>query len=134
MNNRGGTNLIAQNVIFIILNVIFLVIIIVFLVSKMSSASVFEEKYAKEVALALDSASPGMIITINMKDALDVARKNLGEANLDKVLKINGNLVTVNLQGGKGYTYSFFNSVNISNYYLDKSDDSYVFFIGGYNE
>lgn len=132
MKSKRGVNLIAGNVVFIILNVVFLAIIIIFLISKMGNASVMEEKYAKQIALSLDNAKPEMMISINMKDAFDAARKNLGEKNLNQSVQINGNLVTVKLQDGKGYTYSFFNNINISNSYIDGKNNEYIIYTGGY--
>jgi len=49
-------NILTGNIIFIILNLVFLSILIIFLFSKMGSAIVLEEKYAKQIALILDSA------------------------------------------------------------------------------
>jgi len=132
MKNKRGVNLLAGNIVFIILNVVFIIILASFLVSKISNPAVMEEKYSKEIAFSLDSARPGMVLTFNMKDAVDVAKKNLGEKNLGQIVQINGNLVTVKLQDGKGYTYSFFNNVNITGHYLDEATNSYLFFIGGY--
>lgn len=133
-NNRGIT-LLLENIIFIILNLIFIAILIFFLVSRSNSAGVLEEKYAKEIALALDSARPGMMITLNMADAISAAQGNLGKnANLDSIVAITGNVVTVNLGTPNGYSYSFFNDIKVvkPNYYLDKTNGQYVFVIENY--
>jgi len=138
MRGKKGSTLLTENVIFIILNVVFIAILVVFLVSKINNVSVMEEKYSKEIALALDSALPGMMISINMSDAMNAARKNLGEKNLNETVNIQGNIVTVKLQSGKGYSYSFFNNLNlgkpVSNYYFDKANNAWVFFVGGYRD
>ena len=144
MMKKKGSAFLMEEVISIIINVIYVIILITFVISKMNGAAVYEEKYSKEIALALDSAKPGMMIILNMKDAINAAEGNfcvfslcLHSGNSPKnlsLVKINKNLVTVRLTNGAGYTYSFFNNVNITNYYLDPSSDSYVFFIGGYNE
>ncbi|GAJ19854.1 unnamed protein product, partial [marine sediment metagenome] len=60
-----------ENIIFIVLNLIFLIILIVFLVSRMGSNSVLEEKYAKQIAMIIDSAKPAMEIHLNMEDAIN---------------------------------------------------------------
>lgn len=135
--NRKGMTLLLENIIFIILNLIFIAILIVFLVSKSNSASVLEEKYSKEIALMLDSARPGMIITFNVADAVSAAEKNLGKGNVKDFVTIKSNVVNVNLGTKIGYSYSFFNYINFdgknSNYYFDKVNNNYVFFIGDYN-
>lgn len=105
-------NILTENVIFIILNILFLAILVVFLFSKMGNPAVLEEKYAKEIALALDSAKPGMIITLQMKDAIKSAQKE--NYNLDRIVRVGGNVVTVQLRQDVGYSYSFFNDVNVT--------------------
>lgn len=133
MNNKRGVTLLLENIVFIILNVVFIVIIILFLSSKVGSASVLEEKYAKEIALILDASKPGMMITLNMADAIKAAQSNLGQNSVNGIVSINSNIVTVKLQNGQGYSYSFFNNINISSYYLDEANNNYIFFIGSYN-
>lgn len=134
MRNKRGSTLLIETVIAIIINVIFIAILIFFLFSKSGSAAVLEEKYAKEIALILDSSKPGMMISLNMADAIKTAQSNLGEnSNLKEIVSINGNLVTVKLRDNGGYSYSFFNNINASNNYLDKANNQWVFFIGDYN-
>lgn len=133
-NRRGsGTDVLNHNVIFIVFLVAMMAFVIIFVVSKLNGSGVMEEKYCKEIALSLDAAHPGMIISLNMSDAIKYAEKSIGESNLAKIVSIKGNQVTVKLTGnGPGYTYSFFNNVTITNYYLDKSNNEFVFFIGSY--
>ncbi len=123
--NRGAT-ILAENIIFIVLNLIFLAIIMVFLYSKMGDAAPVEERYAKEIALIIDSAKPGMEISINMQDALNAKDKDWG----GKIVTINGNTVTVQLREDGGYSYSFFNDVDFDYLYYphEKDDDSFFNF------
>ena len=100
--------ILTENIIFIVLNLIFLTILILFLFSRMGSAAVLEEKYSKQIALVLDSAKPGMVIHINMEDAIKEAKKELGKDKIEELVVINKNIVTVKLQKGVGYSYSFF--------------------------
>ena len=67
MKKRG--QILAENVIFIVLNLIFLAILVLFIYSKSGSEAILEEKYAKQIALIIDSAKPGMNISLNMEDA-----------------------------------------------------------------
>lgn len=132
MINKKG-NILTQNIIFIILNLIFLSILVVFLFSKMGSAAVLEEKYAKQIALILDSAEPGMIINLNMEDAIKIANKE--NQALNNIISIQSNVVKVQLREKGDYSYSFFNDIDVS-IYPDTSSipvKEYVIFIGGYN-
>ncbi|MBA7594195.1 hypothetical protein ES703_01134 [subsurface metagenome] len=136
MINKKG-NILTQNIIFIILNLIFLSILVVFLFSKMGSAAVLEEKYAKQIALILDSAEPGMIINLNMEDAIKIANKE--NRALNNIISIQSNVVKVQLREKGDYSYSFFNDIVIDidfSIYPDTSSipvKEYVIFIEGDN-
>jgi len=124
-----------ENVVFIILNVLFLTILILFLARQGQGAIVLEQSYAKQIALLIDSAKPGMTIILDMGKAKDLAEKN-GLEFKDIVTKTD-NIITVKLSEKGGYSYSFFNDVDVGNPYPDTSDpenvNSYVFVIWGYN-
>ena len=107
INKKG--NILTENIIFIILNLVFLSILVVFLFSKMGSAAILEEKYAKQIALILDSAEPRMTIHINMKDAIKIAKKE--NRDINNIVSIQDNVVSVQLREKGGYSYSFFNDI-----------------------
>ena len=109
MKKKG--NIIAENIIFIILNLAFLSILILFVFSKAGSAAVLEEKYAKQIALTIDAAKPLMVITLNMEDALEKAKNE--NFDLDNIVVVEDNVVTVKLREKGGYSYSFFNDVEV---------------------
>ena len=122
MNKRG--NILTENIIFIILNLVFFTILILFLFSRMGSAAVLEEKYAKQIALIIDSAKPGMEISLDMKDAVKKAEDENWEG---KIVSISGNIVTVKLTDGGGYSYSFFNNVELGKLYLYRDKNEFKF-------
>ena|SRR3989344_4569171 len=122
LTKRGS--ILTENIIFILLNLIFLSILILFLIKQGGGAIVLEESYAKQIALLIDSAKPNMILKLNIEGAKQLAEKN--KVNLDEIIKINGNIVTVKLSGGGGYSYSFFNDMNINSY---RDKELYIFVI-----
>ena len=124
--NRKGT-ILMENLIFIILNIVFLSILILFLFSKMGNAAILEERYAKQIALIIDSARPGMIITLNMENAIKEAQKE--NWPIDSIVTIQDNVVTVKLREKGGYSYSFFNDVKPSSDFDTISDKGYYFTI-----
>jgi len=129
-------NILTENIIFIILNLVFLSILIIFLFSKMGAAAVLEEKYAKQISLIIDSAEPGMTISLNMKDAIKIANKE--NRDLNNVISIQDNVVHVQLREKGGYSYSFFNDVvddiDFSVYLnWEKPDEEYVIYLVGDN-
>lgn len=107
---RKGGQILIENIIFIVLNLIFLSMIVLFVFSRTTSTSLLEEKYAKEIALMIDSAQPGMTIHLNMEDALSAA----GNFGANNIVSVSGNNITVKLSDKTGFTYSFFNNVKVS--------------------
>ena len=106
--NLKRGELLIENIIFIVLNLIFITILVVFLFMKSGDTTLLEEKYAKEIALIIDSLSPVSDVEIDMSDALSKADENYK----DNMVNINGNIVTVKLTEKGGGSYSFFNDVN----------------------
>lgn len=133
MKKRG--QILVENIIFIILNLIFLAVLILFIYSKSGGGAVLEEKYSKQIALLIDSAEPGMIIHLNMEDAIKKANENNFK---DKIVNVEGNVVIVKLREKGGYSYSFFNNVDVSVYpdvknsQTGKTED-YIIKINKYN-
>jgi hypothetical protein len=115
LNKRG--DILVGNIIFLMLNFIFLSILILFLMKQGSGAIVLEQAYAKQIALLIDSSKPVMELRLNMEDAKELAEKNkIDFSKKGNVVQINGNLVTVKLSESGGYSYSFFNDVEVGAY------------------
>ena len=129
LKNKKG-NILTENIIFIILNLVFLTILILFLFSKMGGAAVLEERYAKEIALLIDSAKPGMTISLKMEDAIQIAEKE--KWPLDNIVTIQDNVVKVQLRekgaGNPLGSYSFFNNVDV-NVNLDTTTNRGYYFV-----
>jgi len=125
MKKRG--NILTENIIFIILNLVFIAMLIIFVFSKTGGAAVLEEKYAKQIALMIDSAKPRMVITLKMDDAMEQAIDNLGEKGINEMVRITGNVVNVKLRDEGGYSYSFFNDVEVNCYPLNNKE--YIFIV-----
>ncbi|MEX0920534.1 MAG: hypothetical protein WDZ69_03070 [Candidatus Pacearchaeota archaeon] len=110
-SNKKG-NILTENIIFLILNIVFISILVLFVFSKMGGAAVLEEKHAKQIALIVDSAEPYTIVSLDMEDAIEIAEDE--NRNLDEVVMVRDNVVTVQLREDGGYSYSFFNDVNVT--------------------
>jgi len=126
MKSKKG-NILTENIIFIVLNLVFITILLLFLFSKAGSASVLEEKYAKQIALLIDAAEPAMTIHLNMEDGIKIAEKE--NFPLGEIVQINGNLVTVKLRENGGYIYSFFNDVEVNANFDTLNKKEYYFVI-----
>lgn len=127
-------DLLTGDIIFIVLNLVFITILVLFVVMKTNDSSRLEEQYSKQIALLIDSSKPGMRINLNMEDAIEKAidnNQNIG-AGILELVKIDNeaNIVTIRLSEKGGYSYSFFNDVNVSTYLDTKSNNKeYVFII-----
>lgn len=123
-----------ENIIFIILNILFLTILVLFLVKQGQGIVLLEQSYAKQIALFIDSAKPGMVIILNMEKGKKLAEKH--EIDFKDMVTKKDNVITVRLSEGSGYSYSYFNDVDVS-VYSDTSDPeditSYVIVINEYN-
>jgi hypothetical protein len=124
-NSRG--NILTENIIFIVLNLVFITILLIFLFSKAGAAPLLEEKYAKQIAFIIDASEPGMVIYLNMENALDIAQKE--KISPGNIVKINGNMVTVKLREKGGYSYSFFNDVEANANFYTSNKKEYYFVI-----
>jgi hypothetical protein len=72
------------------------------------------DAYSKEVALLIDSARPGMVMTVNMQSAKEVSDKN--GILFDKVVSIQNHYVKITLSGNESKSYQFFNDINVTAY------------------
>lgn len=129
MKNAKGKrgDILIGDIIFLILNLVFISILIIFVVSKTNDASLLEEKYAKEIALVIDSSKAGMEIHLNMEDAIEKAEKN--NIEISKIVKINDNIITVKIKEKGEYSYSFFNNVSVNPYIDTTNNKEWVFMI-----
>lgn len=108
MNKKKGVFLI-ENVGFIILDIAFFAMMLGFIYTTVGGKAVYEQAYAKQIALLIDDAKPGMNIFIDMSQALQKASKQ-DIITIDNVKKT----VTVNLGTNSGYSYKFYTDADIS--------------------
>jgi len=109
--NRG--TVLTENVIFIVLNLAFFAIMILFLFKQGGNANFLEQAYAKQIALFIDSAKPGMEILVDIGRGAD-SNKEWFSKNFQNSVSIQKNIVSVKFTDKGGYSYSFFNDVEPS--------------------
>jgi len=112
MNKRGQYQ-ILEEVIFIVLNIIFFGALLIFVVKASAGTFVLEQFYAKQIALMIDGAKPGTIISLNVDDAYGVAKKNNFE--FTNFVKVKDNKIIVQLSDARAYSYGYFNDIKIDN-------------------
>lgn len=127
MRNKRGMTILLENVIFISLNLVFLSILVLFVVLKVNNVAISEEIYAKQIALIVDSAKPGMAVNLNMEKAFKKMEKGFALKDIVSIDNEN-NLVEVKLRQDGGYSYAFFNDADVSAY-PDDTGKNYIIII-----
>ena len=111
MNKKGVDNLI-MNIVFILLVLVFGAIMIFSVTRAGSQSTLYEQIYAKQIALIINKAQPGMEIEVDIFNAYSLAKKNRFSGNIVSIDN-NENKVNVKLVDGKGYNYYYFNDVDV---------------------
>ena len=111
--NKKGVDLISENIVYIILVVVVLGGMFFAVDNVGRQVTFYENVYAKQIALMIDKAEPGMEIEYRNFRMFSLAAKNNAPKN---ILDIDNrrNIVTVKLSSGKGYHYEFFNDVDVA--------------------
>lgn len=105
--NKKG-EIVLSTVIFIVLNLIFFSMLIFFVLRASTGVGVYEQVDAKQIALLIDAAKPGMELRLDLAKEREMAVKN--KQNPDNIVEIDNSekKVIVSLASGKGYSYNYF--------------------------
>lgn len=121
--SKKAMNFIARNIVFIVLTAAVFGLLFMFVARAGSNVGFYEQAYAKQIALLIDSAKPGTNITMDVSKLVSLAKKNgLKEKLID--IKPNTKEITVRVRDGKGYTYKHFNGATVMNPRLCNKDRS----------
>ena len=117
-----GENMIDSPVIFLILNILFFSILLLFIFKQSTGAFVYEQAYAKQITLLLDSARPGMTIYVNFEKGIEAANKNNFDINNAIKIDDENNAIIVKLSKRGGFATKYF-----TDYGLDyKIEENYL--------
>lgn len=112
-NKKGGTNVLGPIVVFIILNLLFFSMLMYFVVKQSTGAVVYEQLYAKKIALLVDNARCNTDIVFDVSDLSEVLEKNNYELLRVFGLNSENNEITVQLASRGGYAYRYFSSCEV---------------------
>ncbi|MEK6847180.1 MAG: hypothetical protein AABY16_03375 [Nanoarchaeota archaeon] len=113
MNRRGTDNTLTESIIYLLIFILFFLLMFYFVSANNNGAFYWEDFYAKELALVIDRAEPGMEFAIDVSELSRVAIKK-GKNLRDLILIDNiNNKVTVSVRPGAGTSFLFFNDVDI---------------------
>jgi hypothetical protein len=112
--NKKGDEILTEHVIFIVLNLIFFAVMLLFILRSSNSAGVYEQAYAKQIAMLIDRAEPDMTFSIDISKLIEIAKKK-GQitANIVGIDNTN-NKVTVSLSKTKGYSFQYYTNYDVS--------------------
>lgn len=113
MKSKKGESdtVILENVIFIVLNLIFFSALLIFVYSSGQGKLVYEQMYAKQIALFISGAEPEMELLLDITKPLELA----GEKDSEKIFVIDQeeNLVKVSLSSAGGYSFQYFSDYDV---------------------
>ncbi|MEN9626205.1 MAG: hypothetical protein RL557_533 [archaeon] len=109
---KKGEAFLEYNLVFMILVVIFLVFGVLLIVRYESYTAFYEQVYAKQLALVIDKAEPGMTMEIDITPLMNSATKNRFSGTVVNIDN-NEHTVSVYLVEGTGYSHQYFNDVAI---------------------
>lgn len=110
--NKKADFIVLETTIFIVLNIMFFVIIFIFIRSSSNNDLIYEQTYAKQIALFIDNAKPGMEIDLDISKLYEIAKNNHFTGNVITIDNTNKR-VRINLVDGRGYSYGYFTNSNI---------------------
>lgn len=113
MVNKKGDTVVIETFVFIVFNLIFFFGMLVFVYTSGDQSFIYEQSYAKQIALLIDNAKPDTIVMVNVKDIKEFAEKN--NKNLAEVFAIDNsiNQVKVGLKKTGGYSYQYFSNYDV---------------------
>ena len=114
MKNKGSTNtILLETIAFVIFNLAFFFILLIFVYNSGSQTFVYEQSYAKQIALLIDNAKTDMVIMVNIAEINKIALEK--NKPLDKIFYLDkgNNQVSVSLNPSGGYSYYYFSNYNV---------------------
>ena len=111
--NKKADTIVLETTIFIILNLVFIFLLLMFVYSSGKGAFVYEEMYAKQIALLIDNAEPDMIVGLNMEKAVEIAEEN-GKPK-DEIVSLDKEegKVEVSLSSKGGHSFQYFSDYDV---------------------
>jgi len=110
--DKKGAELLTVHIVFVVIVLVFIAAMFLFISRAGSQATLYEQAYAKKIALLIDGAKPGTTIELALFDAYQLAEKNNFEGTIVQIAN-DARKVTVRLYDGGGYDFYYFNDVSV---------------------
>jgi len=111
----GGEDILFPVIIFIIVNLVVFGSFLAFVFKASTGSLIFEQAYAKQIALIIDRSKPSSQFKIDFSEGLEIAES----VGLDKnsLVRIGGNEVIVSLGKSGGYSFEYFSDYDVSSFF-----------------
>jgi len=109
--NKKADELLTEQIIFIVLNIFFILLLLLFVWRVGTGAATAEERYAKKIGLAIDNLKLGTELKMDISELYVYLEKNKIKDN-PVTLDYSKNIVNVRVSSGKGYSFTYFTSLN----------------------
>jgi hypothetical protein len=109
--NKKGSELVTGSAIGIILVMVFFGIMFLGVSRVADNSALYEQVYSKEIALAIDSSQPGMMLTYD----LSVIEEYILDSGVENVVSFRDGKVRVRLnKDSKGYSTKYFSDYEVN--------------------
>ena len=113
-DKKGGTFLLSTTM-FIVLNIIFFILLVIFVYRSSTGALVYEQTFAKQIALLLDASEPGMKIVVDVGKLNGLAEDNKYVGKVVALNEVKHSVdVRVDMDGGYRQIYFSGNKFDLS--------------------
>ncbi len=112
LGKKANTDVI-ENLLFVILNLIFFVGMLVFINTSGSQTFIYEEAYAKQIALLIDNAKPGMAVSMKIDELKKIADENNQAVSEIFSVENKNNKISVDLDKNQGYSYRYYSDYDV---------------------
>ena len=109
LGNKKGAGVLAEGeVVFILLNIIFFFMLLWFVNNECRGTDMKEKILAKEVSMFINSAEPGTLLLVNIKEYKDIAEGN----KITNFIRLQDGKVVVSLSGSE-FSYPYFSDYSV---------------------
>lgn len=121
LNKRGvfWDNLTINYVVYFILVFVFFIFAFLYVTSFQDGEALWEDFYAKQIVLALDTAEPEQDVWIDMSQGARIASGNKFDVGKMVIFDNVNNLVRVDLGKGRSTSFSYFNDADVVNWSIE---------------
>jgi hypothetical protein len=111
MKNKKGEMTLPVTI-FLVLTILFFALMFFFVYKSSSGAAIYEQIYAKKIAVAIDASKPGMEIVMDISKGVEIS-KEAGSVGGQFRLSKSKDSVLVSLGGSGGYVQRFFSDYDV---------------------